>query len=184
MSDYLTYLPTIAEEDVAGLNKAEQSYGDSWRRRGGVSAFFNIDRKIDRLLKQCEKSGWNIFAAVTLDNRAEGAIDDIRDLRRYLMLVEAHLRSTGEVDGKQAGSAAPDKARGPERELSTRNVPYLSDPAMETARIGDWLWRELPDGVAPNTKFLPNGKIWEWRSGVREPNVSDMTDKEYEAIFF
>lgn len=102
---YLDFLEVIAEEDVAGLKKAEESYGDSWKKRGGVGAFMMLARKWDRIEKQVSHRDtgaldakfpgdrWNIFAHVEADDRPEGLIDDIRDLRRYLMLVEGELRA-------------------------------------------------------------------------------------------
>lgn len=90
---YLDYVGDIAAEDVCGLRKAEQSYGDSWKRRGGVGAFMMLARKWDRLEKQVQKHGWDVFVAIREDQRPEGVIDDIRDLRRYLNLVEAEMRA-------------------------------------------------------------------------------------------
>jgi len=117
---YLEFLQDIANEDVAGLLKAEKSYGDSWKRRGGVGAFMMLARKWDRLenalrpfndkagqgtarvtgatsLQAC--AAWDIIRAAELDSRSEGIIDDIRDLRRYLMLVEAEVRARGGQHG-------------------------------------------------------------------------------------
>lgn len=107
-SKYLTHLETIAKEDVLGLTKAQQSYGDSWKKRGGVGAFMMLARKWDRLENRV-KAGikchpniqgedvapYDIFDHIAADDRAEGLIDDIRDLRRYLMLVEAEMRARG-----------------------------------------------------------------------------------------
>ena len=97
---YLNALAGVAESDVQALIQAEKSYGDSWKRRGGIGAFMMLARKWDRLEKQLERqtpgaSVYDIFAHVENDKRAEGVIDDIRDLRRYLLLVEAHLVSLG-----------------------------------------------------------------------------------------
>ena len=39
----------VAGEDVVNLDMAEQSYGDSWKQRGGVGAFMMLARKWDRL---------------------------------------------------------------------------------------------------------------------------------------
>jgi hypothetical protein len=118
-NEYLNHLDAIAKEDVAGLKKAQESYGDSWKRRGGVGAFMMLARKWDRLenaltpgdgssgspthqAKVCHSDavkssvpGWDIFEAAQADQRSEGIIDDIRDLRRYLMLVEAEVRALG-----------------------------------------------------------------------------------------
>ena len=40
---------TIAQTDVDCLEKAEKSYGESWKNRGGVGAFMMLARKWDRL---------------------------------------------------------------------------------------------------------------------------------------
>jgi len=82
---------TIAQTDVDCLEKAEKSYGESWKNRGGVGAFMMLARKWDRLENQVKKFDYDIFEAYKQDNRAEGIIDDIQDLRRYLILVEQHV---------------------------------------------------------------------------------------------
>lgn len=133
---YLDYLDTIAAEDAAGLKKAQISYGDSWKKRGGVGAFMMLARKWDRIEKRlaerpklppgalgfaaeataaggsCEITNegdrYDIFVHIRADTRAEGLIDDIRDLRRYLMLVEAEARASG---AKSATSTHRDNAR-------------------------------------------------------------------------
>ena len=38
----------IAKQDAQKLHEAEQSYGDSWKKRGGVGAFMMLARKWDR----------------------------------------------------------------------------------------------------------------------------------------
>src|SRR6185436_19201502 len=114
---YLDLLDVVAKEDVEGLKRAQKSYGNSWKERGGVGAFFNFCRKWDRLENRLAKPAvlkrtvsasnepddsktwapstvtipimpWDIFGHALSDTRAEGIIDDIRDLRRYLLLVE------------------------------------------------------------------------------------------------
>ena len=109
---FLEMLDTIAQEDAEGLKAAQKSYGNSWKSRGGVGAFMMLARKWDRLenrvkrpagiinrsrqdLPNVEYGPYDIFGHVITDQRAEGVIDDIRDLRRYLMLVEAELRARG-----------------------------------------------------------------------------------------
>jgi hypothetical protein len=97
------HLRAIADEDVAGLEKAQESYGDSWKKRGGVGAFMMLARKWDRLEQRvsqraddgAEGARWDIFEHIIADDRAEGLIDDVRDLRRYLLLVEAEMRHRG-----------------------------------------------------------------------------------------
>ena len=77
--------------DHVKLEEAEQSYGDSWKQRGGVGAFMMLARKWDRLEKQVTEQGYDIFQAIAYDGREEGILDDIQDLRRYLFLVEAEV---------------------------------------------------------------------------------------------
>ena len=90
-SEMITLVEKVAQVDVTKLHKAEQSYGNSWKQRGGVGAFMMLARKWDRLEKQVNESNYDIFLAAEKDNRAEGILDDIQDLRRYLMLVEAEI---------------------------------------------------------------------------------------------
>ena len=94
-NQFLTKLEGIATSDVAKLIEAEKSYGDSWKRRGGVGAFMMLARKWDRIEKQVGEKGYDIFAACVEDKRKEGVIDDVRDLRQYLTLVEAELQVRG-----------------------------------------------------------------------------------------
>ena len=98
LSATLQQVSVVANEDVKKLHEAEKSYGDSWKQRGGVCAFMMLARKWDRLEKQVVETQFDVFAAAEKDQRVEGVIDDIRDLRRYLLLVEAELnerKSTG-----------------------------------------------------------------------------------------
>jgi len=85
----------LANQDVEGLHSSEQSYGDSWKQRGGVGAFMMLARKWDRLEKQVNEYNYDVFLAAKDDMREEGILDDIRDLRRYLFLVEAEVRMRG-----------------------------------------------------------------------------------------
>lgn len=81
----------LANDDVSALHEAEKSYGDSWKKRGGIGAFMMLARKWDRIENQANDYTYDIFLALEEDQRPEGLIDDIRDLRRYLLLVEAQI---------------------------------------------------------------------------------------------
>ena len=83
----------IAQTDVTKLEEASESYGDSWRRRGGVGAFMMLARKWDRIENQVLGHNYDVFEAYFDDDRKEGILDDIQDLRRYLLLVEEHVTS-------------------------------------------------------------------------------------------
>lgn len=80
----------LAQRDIAQLQHAEKSYGDSWRKRGGVGAFMMLARKFDRIENQSMKNHWDVFGAILEDPSSAGILDDIRDLRCYLYLVEAY----------------------------------------------------------------------------------------------
>lgn len=88
-SDF-NFIDALANADVTALEEAQKSYGDSWRSRGGVGAFMMLARKWDRIENQVEKQGWDVFKTIYDDPSNKGILDDIRDLRRYLLLVEAY----------------------------------------------------------------------------------------------
>ena len=83
----------IASYDAEALESAQRSYGDSWKKRGGVGAFMMLARKWDRLENQIREHNYEIFEAIYADPSPEGILDDIGDLRRYLFLVEAEIRN-------------------------------------------------------------------------------------------
>lgn len=84
-------LLNVAEADVVTLLCKQDEYGPSWKRRGGIGAFMMLARKWDRLEEQVQRDGYDIFASCAHDMRSEGILDDIADLRRYLLLVEAQV---------------------------------------------------------------------------------------------
>jgi len=94
---YLLYIDKLAENDAKGLHESDKHYSDSWKRRGGVGAFMMMARKWDRIENLMTKltRPFDIFWAIASDQREEGIIDDIRDLRRYLNLVEAEMLARG-----------------------------------------------------------------------------------------
>ena len=89
-------IQNLADTDVAKLKHAQESYGDSWRSRGGVGDFMMLARKWDRIENQVSKDGYDIFKTINNDPSSSGILDDIRDLRRYLLLVEGYV--TNEVN--------------------------------------------------------------------------------------
>jgi hypothetical protein len=98
----------IVAADVEELRDAHICYGDSWKQRGGVGAFMMLARKWDRIERQLERDigdleKWDIFQQAEADSRPEGILDDIQDLRRYLILVEAEIihRRVGEDKKEQ-----------------------------------------------------------------------------------
>jgi len=101
MTDKFNKMVTLTDADVKALEIAETTYGDSWKKRGGVGAFMMLARKWDRIENQSTKVGYDIFTAISNDPSASGILDDIQDLRRYLLLVEEHM--TAEPEPYEAG---------------------------------------------------------------------------------
>lgn len=93
-------LHSMAEADVSSLIASEKNYGDSWKKRGGIGAYMMLARKMDRLAKAVESKNGDIYKLLSEDTRAEGAIDDIRDLRRYFVLVTAECLALDSGHGK------------------------------------------------------------------------------------
>ena len=86
-------LRDITNRDIEVLCQKEKDYQGSWKKRGGVGAFMMLARKWDRIEAHLESEGvnWDIFEAIRKDKRTEGVLDDVRDLRRYLLLIETEL---------------------------------------------------------------------------------------------
>ena len=97
MSADFNLMKEIAQNDLQALQRAEQSYGDSWKRRGGVGAFMMLARKFDRIEHQSEKHGWDVFEAGAVYRGEAGLLDDVRDLRRYLLLVEQEILTQDKI---------------------------------------------------------------------------------------
>lgn len=96
---HMDYLEAVAREDVHHLQEKERTYQGSWKRRGGVGAFMMLARKWDRLEPMVARRSWNIFAAISENSSGDdgSVLAEIRDLRRYLLLVEAEMISEGQV---------------------------------------------------------------------------------------
>jgi hypothetical protein len=98
----LEFVKIVSDEDLDHLIEKEKSYKDSWKKSGGRSAWFMLKRKIDRLVFMLEKephdfvtakSQHDIFECIKKDpsGRDGTILAEIRDLRRYLLLVEAEM---------------------------------------------------------------------------------------------
>jgi hypothetical protein len=97
MSNILEVVKDLCLNDHASLCEAEKTYGDSWKKRGGVGAFMMLARKWDRIENLTQEHDYDIFHAIGQYPDEAGVIDDIRDLRRYLLLVEAEMVQTGYI---------------------------------------------------------------------------------------
>jgi hypothetical protein len=126
---YTNYLSEISRSDVEVVVDKDLQYGSSWKRRGGVGAYMMLARKMDRIETaltphpddETRANGstefhrvapWDIFGAIEADHRDEGILDDIRDLRRYLLLVEAEMRARETKKQSQATVPGSDRPFG------------------------------------------------------------------------
>ena len=82
-----------AKTDVDELLRKDREYGGSWKLRGGVGAFMMAARKMDRIVNQLSRCDYSLATALDVDKRPEGILDDLGDLRRYLLLWEAYYAS-------------------------------------------------------------------------------------------
>lgn len=91
--EHVDFLSGVACDDIEHIKRKEAKYKGSWKKRGGPGAFHNLVRKWDRIeVELKENYGDDIFRACRED--PDFRENEIGDLRRYLMLVEAHLRNT------------------------------------------------------------------------------------------
>lgn len=95
-------LSAILDRDLEALAEGYKKYGESWRRKGGPGAYFTLSRKIDRYEHACEQSAWDVFRAIRNNPSSEGTmggkdglLDDIRDMRHYLALIEEFITREG-----------------------------------------------------------------------------------------
>lgn len=79
--------------DIEQIREKNREYGGSWIERGGIGAFFSAVRKIDRIKNQLMRFHGHLGKTIENDRRTEGVLDDLGDLRRYLLLWEAWWRA-------------------------------------------------------------------------------------------
>lgn len=93
---YRDRLREISCKDAEVLERKDAEYGGSWLKRGGIGAFMMLCRKWDRLEQAMHTENgsdkYDVIERAVCDGREEGILDDIGDLRRYLLLVEAEVR--------------------------------------------------------------------------------------------
>lgn len=80
-------IQALASKDVVVLQEKGKAYGRSWINRGGVGAFMMLARKWDRIENMSRERNYDILMA--LMEEGPNLLDDIQDLRRYLLLVES-----------------------------------------------------------------------------------------------
>lgn len=106
--EHLKFLGAVAVADVEEVRRKESTYMGSWKKRGGTGAYHVSIRVVDRLQKIVEDQfNCDIFAAIKADpSGADGSVlAQVRDYRRYLMLIEAEMMSKGIVADPAKGKA-------------------------------------------------------------------------------
>jgi hypothetical protein len=91
---YHRHLETIVRADVEYVRRKDAQYDASWKKRDGVGAFFTIVRPWDRLESISRSVSYDVFAKIReegLEGPDGSLIACVRDLRRYLLLVEAEM---------------------------------------------------------------------------------------------
>lgn len=138
----------------------EKSYKGSWQKRGGVGAFMMASRKWDRIEKQAECQGydvWKIWEA--LESIADGKMNDIEDLAGYLLLIinEKRIHEKIQAQHPECDCETMEPFCTPPRDYvdfefkdtPTYNVPYVDipvgDPAMTEANLLGALGQLTPE---------------------------------------
>jgi hypothetical protein len=121
----------LMSRDIGFVLAKEAEYGRSWMRRGGIGAFMMAARKWDRLEHAVAMNGYDIFAAIGKDQRPDGIMDDIRDLRNYLLLIEEEMVQQGILDDP----TDPDVTTrvGPPTPRTEQQHPFGFDPEVDVA---------------------------------------------------
>src|SRR3954466_2463000 len=91
---YHRHLDAIAKADIAYIQRKDAQYGANWKKRDGAGAFFTIARPWDWFESISKGAGYDLFAEISeegLEGQDGTLIACVRDLRRYLMLVEAEM---------------------------------------------------------------------------------------------
>lgn len=115
---YHRHYAVVLGEDHQETMRKDTEYQGSWMRRGGVGAFMMLARKWDRIEGLLGPHHLNIMSAIQADydsDRVQGSdgtvIAEVRDLRRYLLNVEAYAIQQGWVElptGRGMGGAWSD----------------------------------------------------------------------------
>ena len=89
--DYHYFLEPIQSTDLEEVKRKDISYGASWKKRGGTGAFHMLARKWDRLEEMLKTRNYDILIKQDVSGGDGTILAEIRDLRRYLLLVEAEI---------------------------------------------------------------------------------------------
>ena len=95
----------VTNNDRDCLSAKEAIYKGSWAKRGGIGAFMMLARKWDRIEEFAKDAKYDVFKAYEeADGHHEGIHEDVADLRRYLLLVEALFIANKRINNYNASS--------------------------------------------------------------------------------
>lgn len=141
---YIDKVDQVAKSDAAGIKEKDAAYGGSWKKRGGVGAFMMLARKWDRIELAVQENDWDVFVTITNDHREETIFDDIRDLRRYLNLVEAEILDR--IDTKE-------KERAVDNLRADRATSLEVTQGVDGVRRVEQVEKERAREITPTPKF-------------------------------
>ena len=107
-TEHMRYLQGVLDSDKKALEVKESIYNGSWKKREGIGAFFVTVRKWDALENILEKLyGYDVFKGALEQGDGDGTVlDQIRDMRRYLALIESEVLRLRIERGTLQGTAA------------------------------------------------------------------------------
>ncbi len=112
---YHTRVPDVVEADMNYVFRKDLQYSASWKKRDGQGAWFTMVRPWDRLESILKgKYGNDVFQAISqegLEGPDGSVIACIRDVRRYLMLLEAHMMHELEPKAVEVQDGKPEETK-------------------------------------------------------------------------
>lgn len=164
---YHQHIGKIAENDINYVRKKDAQYDASWKRRGGPGAWFTIVRPWDRLsqfMERPKQTGTMTHAMVPVWERNDiiGAMvaeklsgEDgtvtacVRDLRRYLLLLEAEVQERISEGCRRWSESLVAAAQSKTEELESLVNAIAYDRAKTPAEVVDELAAALARRVPP-----------------------------------
>lgn len=161
---YVTLLAAVAAGDVRAIFAKENEYRGSWLKRGGTGAFHAMWRKADRIEIQVERFGYDIFQAAIADHRDEGLLDDVRDFRRYLLMVDTWLIHSTKVPMPTVVDPSINTVPAPDDEVRW-GVEDQTRALFDVLQNG--MAVNFPDAQVPAHDDLTSLVSWLYSKGVR-----------------
>lgn len=142
----------VAMRDAAELKEKNAAYGESWKRRGGPGAFMMLARKWDRMDNILAPTGGGSHMELLRKNPGD-VLDDIGDLRRYLLLVEDEC---SRIDYNTLPAERNEMAW--VRDVVSLYMGYSGPLAPACCPLGDWL-KELLERRSQRTIDLTPAEV-------------------------